>query len=463
MSMSKRGRKKEKIGRGVLARCVVMCIVAAFIGSLAIPGLAAQQTRDTVNVTVNAPAYVEEGGIFAVTIDVADVTDFKTALFDLSFDSSVVNVIGVSDGSLDGETIPVSMWDFVDSETIRVLLHVLDAEGVSGAGYLAKMSFEVVGEHGDSSELGISNGFLVDKEVEMIPAEWIDDEVIVWLAQVKVNAPEKVKAGETFDATIDVDNIVDFNSGQFDLFFDSSVVNVTGVEDGSLDGETIPVDMWAFVDSETIRVLLKIPDAEGVSGAGYLAKISFDVVGEQGDRSLLDISDGLLGDKEAAEIPAEWIDDEVMVAMEHPFVTIKTDKSVYMSGEDQTITLTIENPTDESVQVKLGMGFHVYEITGIPYLYDVDLFETELFELPANFESSFDLPIAALGLPELPGGRYGCSAYLKDAAEVKISESEAKFSIVALSSSISTGAVPSKEMFEEISENVKQAVNAELF
>lgn len=45
------GRKREKIGRSVLVSGVVICIAAAIIGSLAIPGLAAQQT----NVTVDAP------------------------------------------------------------------------------------------------------------------------------------------------------------------------------------------------------------------------------------------------------------------------------------------------------------------------------------------------------------------------------------------------------------------------
>ncbi|MCK4397733.1 MAG: hypothetical protein KAV25_01935 [Methanophagales archaeon] len=286
------GRKREKNGRSVLVSGVVICIAAAIIGSLAIPGLAAEQTGDTVNVTVNAPAYVEER--------------------------------------------------------------------------------------------------------------------------------------ETFDVTIDVNDLVDFNSGQFDLHFDSSVVNVTGVVNGRLDGATIPVGMWDLVDSETIRVLLKLPGAEGVSGSGYLAKISFEAVGEQGDRSELDISNGLLWDKQAEEIPTEWIDDEVMVEIEHPFVTIKTDKSVYMCGENQTRTLTIENPTNESVPVKLGMGFHIYEIMDCPCSYGMDLFETALL-LSANYTQNFD-SIAALDLPD---GKYAWSAYLKDATGVKISESEAKFSIVA--------------------------------
>ena len=57
--------------------------------------------------------------------------------------------------------------------------------------------------------------------------------------EVLVNAPEHV-AG-TFNATIDVVNVTDFNSGQFDLSFNSSVVNVTEVKEGEIDGVAVPI------------------------------------------------------------------------------------------------------------------------------------------------------------------------------------------------------------------------------
>ena len=211
ISMSKRGRKKEKIGRSALVSGVVICLTAAILGSLAIPGLAAQQTEDTVTVTVNAPEYVEEGETFNVTIDVDSITDFNAAQFDLSFDSSVVNVTEVADGRLDGATIPVSMWAFVGSETIRVLLHIPGAKGVSGLGYLAKISFEVIGKTGNRSGLNISNGLLVNNKAEEIPAEWIDDEIIVGLFdpwRYDVNENGVIEKREVIDAIRDYFNDV---------------------------------------------------------------------------------------------------------------------------------------------------------------------------------------------------------------------------------------------------------------
>jgi hypothetical protein len=304
--------KNEKYRRNVLVNGIAICIAAAFIClTLAIPGLAAEQTA----VTINAPEVVNAGETFNVTLDVANITDFNSAQFDLAFDSGVVNVTGVTDGSLNGTTIPVSTWEHVDADTVKVLVSMPIGEGVSGSGYLAKVSFDVTGKTGDRSELNISGGLLVDKEAAEIPALWIDDEVVIGpvSVMVEINAPEQVKAGETFDATIDVANITDFNSAQFDLAFDSSVVNVTGVADGGLNGTAIQVSTWEFVDADTVRVLVSMPIGEGVSGSGYLAKIRFEVVGEIGDRSVLDISSGLLANKDAVEIFALWIDDEVVI------------------------------------------------------------------------------------------------------------------------------------------------------
>ncbi len=291
--------------RSAFVSGVVICIV------LAIPTLAAVQAGEIVSVGVNAPAYVE--GTFEATMDVDNITDFNSGQFDLSFNSSVVNVTDVADGNVDGETIPIDEWVFVDKNKIRVILDVPGIAGISGAGYLANISFDLVGSRGDISALGISNGMLVDTDAEEIPAEWINYEVIVGprAVKVEVNAPAYVEG--TFEATMNVDNITDFNSGQFDLSFNSSVVNVTDVTDGSVDGETIPVDMWEFMDKDRIRVILDIPGITSVNGSGYLANISFEVIGSRGDISALDISNGMLVDTEAEELPAEWIDTKVTV------------------------------------------------------------------------------------------------------------------------------------------------------
>jgi hypothetical protein len=303
--------RKDEIGKSALVKGAVICIAIAAISFSLIPGLAAQGTGDTVNVTVNAPEYVE--GTFNASIDVDSIADLNTGQFDLSFNSSVVNVINVTDGSLNGETIPVSDWERLNNDTVRVIIDVTGIAGINGSGNLATISFEVVGATGAKSMLNISNGLLVNTEAEAIPAEWINDEVTVGTMQVQVsvNAAEYVEG--TFDASIDVDSIADLNTGQFDLSFNSSVVNVTDVVDGRLNGATIPVSDWERLDNDTIRVILDVSGIAGVNGSGSLATIRFEVVGVAGTKSVLDISNGLLVNTEAEAIPAEWIDDEVIV------------------------------------------------------------------------------------------------------------------------------------------------------
>ena len=118
--------------------------------------------------------------------------------------------------------------------------------------------------------------------------------VIAQQAEVMVNAPEYVEEKETFDVTIDVEGITDFNNGMFDLCFDHKVVKVEDVEDGSIDDTEIPVTMWAPMDSDTIKVMLELSGTTTVSGSGYLAKITFKVKGDEGEESTLEISDGEL-------------------------------------------------------------------------------------------------------------------------------------------------------------------------
>ena len=337
--MSERKSERDKRGRSVLARCVVICIVAAFIGSLgiAVPGLAAQQTGDTVKVTVNAPEYVE--GTFDATIRINNVTDLNAAQFDLSFNSSVMNVTDVRGGEIDGKEVPLYNWDFTDSDTIRVISKLSGVEGANGSGYLAEIEFEVKGKSGENSTLDIFGGTLSNVSAKEIIADWYDTEVTVLRTVVWVEAPEYVN--ETFNATIKIDTVTDLNSAQFNLSFNSSVVNVTTVRGGEIDGKAVPLYMWDFTDSDTIRLFSNLSAAEGANGSGYLAAVEFEVKGKSGDKSTLNISNGKLVNTTAKEINAGWYDTEVTVLW--PTVSVDAPESV--SGTFNA-TIRIANVTN---------------------------------------------------------------------------------------------------------------------
>ena len=113
---------------------------------------------------------------------------------------------------------------------------------------------------------------------------------------VTVNAPDYVQKGETFEATIDIDYIENFNAATLYISFDPNVLKVRSVEecvkDGEIGGTKIPVDTCDFIDSGEILVMLMLEEVETtVSGSGYLTKIEFEVVGEEGAESEINIGE----------------------------------------------------------------------------------------------------------------------------------------------------------------------------
>nr|QNO57357.1 hypothetical protein DPOOOCMC_00015 [Methanosarcinales archaeon ANME-1 ERB7] len=148
--------------RTALINSIVICLAAVIISSLAISGLSAQETGETVEVRVTPESeYVEEGATFSVTLDVDDVTDLETGQFDLSFDSDVLELKDVEEGSLGGETLPIVIENLVDAGTVRVVC-VVSEETASGSGHLAKVTFNAIGAEGKTSRLDISDGELSD-------------------------------------------------------------------------------------------------------------------------------------------------------------------------------------------------------------------------------------------------------------------------------------------------------------
>lgn len=162
---------------------------------------------------------------------------------------------------------------------------------------------------------------------------------------VSVDAPEYV-SGNNFDVTIEIDDVDDLDSGQFDISFNSSVVNVTDldndIEDGEIGSTNVPIENCYYMDSNTIRLLFNLPGVSGVNGGGSLATIKFEVVGGDGDPSSLNLSDGVLVDKESDKITADWV--SVMVTIGEPPAG---------ATETHTVTVYVKNIDDDKLDIHL--------------------------------------------------------------------------------------------------------------
>jgi len=131
-----------------------------------------------VTVSVDAPATVAPGAYFTADIDISQVTDFDAALFDVVFDSTVLGIeniapgADITDGQIDGATIPVTQTNQIAAGRVRILVNVPGTPGVTGSGYLCQIRFHAIGAGGTSSTVNLENGSLSDKNGAAISATW---------------------------------------------------------------------------------------------------------------------------------------------------------------------------------------------------------------------------------------------------------------------------------------------------
>ena len=170
-----------------------------------------------------------------------------------------------------------------------------------------------------------------------ISAVVLDEEV-----SVTVNSPDTVNQGDTLTVSIDIENVEDFDATQFDLTFDDTLLSVTNVNDGLINGVTVPVTNWGYIPSggptDTIRVICNIDGTTGTTGNGYLAEIDFSA--DSAGTSDLDIFNGLLSDTSASSITAQWYDDSVeILANNAPVVTDIPDQTIVEGSSFSTFDL----------------------------------------------------------------------------------------------------------------------------
>ncbi len=133
--------------------------------------------------------------------------------------------------------------------------------------------------------------------------------------QVKVNAPALVGAGGHFTATIDINEVENFDGCQYDISFNPAVLSVDNVTDGDIGGTIIPVAIWHQLSPGLVRVVQNVPGLTGVNGTGHLAVLHFHAIGSANQSSNITLLNGLLGNNQAQEISATWLGDSVMLSV----------------------------------------------------------------------------------------------------------------------------------------------------
>jgi len=132
-------------------------------------------------------------------------------------------------------------------------------------------------------------------------------------ATVSINAPDVVYPDSNFTANVNISEVVDLDYCYYEVSFDASVLRLDDVTSGLIGSTTMEVTIYDEVSSGRWRVAQNIVGATGVTGSGYLTKLHFHVIGSQGDSSTISLSNGMLANNQAEEIPATWTGDSVEV------------------------------------------------------------------------------------------------------------------------------------------------------
>jgi len=134
---------------------------------------------------------------------------------------------------------------------------------------------------------------------------------------VSIAVTDRVDPGETFTAGVIIENVIDFDAGNYDIIYDPTVIVVDNISDGLVGTTPIPVSRWNYESAQgRITIFNNVVNYPGVSGSGYLAEIHFRAVGAAGTSSTIAFTgEHVLGDKNAQQITvASWTNATVQIA-----------------------------------------------------------------------------------------------------------------------------------------------------
>ena len=280
-----------------------------------LPSLKGAQAGQSVLVSIDAPALVTQDSLFSATVNISGVTNLDAASYDIAFNSSVLEFKNVTSGAINGVEIP-AVSNPRSPGLITVVNNINGVSGASGSGYLARLSFHVIGTSSQSSNITLSGGVLSSVNATAIPAEWAGTSVRVTSHQqatVSISAPPQVRRGGSFAIVVNISQVDNFDAANYDITFDPAVLSADNATAGKINGTDIPV-VWNKTGGK-ISLVQHISGAQGVSGAGSLAVVNFSAIGSPGVSSGINLANGVLSDALALEIPAIWLGSRAMVLM----------------------------------------------------------------------------------------------------------------------------------------------------
>ncbi|MEW5766794.1 MAG: PKD domain-containing protein [bacterium] len=182
---------------------------------------------------------------------------------------------------------------------------------------------------------------------------------------VKVVAPADVQAGETFEVSVEITEIEDLNTVEFNLGFDPLVFEVSGPpRPGDLTASATPIGN--LLSPGNYRVVMNIPGLDGVNGAGSLAKVDLKSTGTSSTTSQLELSGFMLTNTSDQVIPVDAVilaRVNIIGIISAPYnlrVEARANNLIYLSWE--TIS---DDKTGFKIERQINTGDYI-QITELP-------------------------------------------------------------------------------------------------
>ncbi|MEK7274132.1 MAG: cohesin domain-containing protein, partial [Candidatus Desantisbacteria bacterium] len=232
-------------------------------------------TPDSVNITSMQP--------FTMDITVKDAVDLYGAGFDVTFDTGLIRVVEVREGTFlrDGAT-QTSFLKQIDNQQGRVVMGITrlgSIPGVNGSGTLATVVFKPIST--GTATLKLQGCQIKDSHLDTIPTTVTDSLINIKLLPITLQiipAITDVLSNQTFTVTISAKDAVDLYGASLDLIFDTDKLSVIEAKEGGfLKQATISTSFLNKIDNEQGKVIMgmsRLGQVSGVTGTGNLVAIT---------------------------------------------------------------------------------------------------------------------------------------------------------------------------------------------
>jgi len=249
---------------------------------------------DSTAVSIDAPAEAAAGSEFIALVAVDYVEDFDSCGFDVVYDETIITVIDVTGGEINGHSIPVgpANWSYIpagsgDTGRTRVIAFLpgVPEPGVSGAGYVAEIHFEVLGSAGETATIALESVGFYDWQGDPISTT-TDDHAV----QISTATDPTIAFGPrsfAFSATEGEANPASqtleiWNSGPGTLDWSVSsnaqwlrLSPASGSSTGERDSITVSVDIAGLTAGDYSSDI--VIEAPGATNAQRVASISLEI------------------------------------------------------------------------------------------------------------------------------------------------------------------------------------------